>query len=213
MKDIAIYGFGGFGREVACLIAKINEVVPTWNLIGYFDDGQPVGIANRYGHVIGGLEAVNAYPTKLSLVIAIGTPKIVKHIYENICNPMVTFPNLVAPNIFWYDRSTINMGQGNIIAPGARISCDVQFGDFNILNSGCFLGHDVQIGNFNLLEPETRLSGGVSIGNENFFGARSTVLQYLKIGDNTRIGTGSFVMRNTKDGFLYMGNPAKKIDM
>jgi len=32
MKDIAIYGAGGFGREVACLINKINEVNPTWNL-------------------------------------------------------------------------------------------------------------------------------------------------------------------------------------
>ena len=43
MKDIAIYGFGGFGREVACVIQAINEIEPTWNLIGFFDDGQVVG--------------------------------------------------------------------------------------------------------------------------------------------------------------------------
>ena len=39
MKEIAIYGFGGFGREVACLIRKINERQPRWKFIGYFDDG------------------------------------------------------------------------------------------------------------------------------------------------------------------------------
>ena len=37
MKDIAIYGAGGFGKEVACLIKRINEQEPTWNLIGFFD--------------------------------------------------------------------------------------------------------------------------------------------------------------------------------
>lgn len=28
MKDIAIYGAGGFGREVACLLRRINEQAP-----------------------------------------------------------------------------------------------------------------------------------------------------------------------------------------
>ena len=39
MKDIAIYGAGGFGKEVACIINKINEKDHTWNIIGFFDDG------------------------------------------------------------------------------------------------------------------------------------------------------------------------------
>ena len=40
MKDIAIYGAGGFGREIACLIQMINksEKKPKWNIVGFFDD-------------------------------------------------------------------------------------------------------------------------------------------------------------------------------
>ena len=38
MKDIAIYGAGGFGREVACILEKINEVEPKWHLVGFYDD-------------------------------------------------------------------------------------------------------------------------------------------------------------------------------
>ena len=44
MKDIAIYGAGGMGRETACLIERINKASPKtiWNLIGFYDDGLPI---------------------------------------------------------------------------------------------------------------------------------------------------------------------------
>ena len=33
MKKIAIYGAGGFGREVACFIRIINDKKPEWDLL------------------------------------------------------------------------------------------------------------------------------------------------------------------------------------
>ena len=54
MKKIAIYGAGGFGREVACLLNKINEVKLTWELIGFFDDGLAIGTeVSHFGNVLG----------------------------------------------------------------------------------------------------------------------------------------------------------------
>ena len=38
MKKIAIFGAGGFGREVKWLIDDINEIQPNWEFIGFFDD-------------------------------------------------------------------------------------------------------------------------------------------------------------------------------
>ena len=52
MRDIAIYGAGGLGREIACVLKKINMVTPTWNLLGFFDDGLEVGTKNEYGEVL-----------------------------------------------------------------------------------------------------------------------------------------------------------------
>jgi sugar O-acyltransferase (sialic acid O-acetyltransferase NeuD family) len=212
MKDIIIYGFGGFGREMATILGKINEIAPTWNLLGYIDDGYDPGIKNKYGKILGNIDFLNSYDKPVSVLIAIGTPSTVKKLVDNIHNPNVDYPNIVAPSVYFYDKNTVKLGKGNIITAGARISCDVCLGDFNILNSGVYLGHDVYIGNYNLLEPEVRLSGGVNVGNANFFGTRSTVLQYIKISDNTRIGACSLILRNPKGGCLYMGNPAKKID-
>ena len=47
MKDIAIFGVGGFGREVLTLIQDINKVEPTWNVIGFFDDGYEIGYPGK----------------------------------------------------------------------------------------------------------------------------------------------------------------------
>lgn len=212
MKDIAIYGFGGFGREMATILKKINTENPKWNFIGYIDDGHKPGEENRYGKILGGLDYLNRYNKPLAVMLAIGTPSVVKKLVDEIHNDNIYYPNIIAPSVFFYDQDTVNLGQGNIITAGARISCDVKLGNFNILNSGVYLGHDVNIGNFNLLEPETRLSGGTKVGNMNFFGARSTVLQYIKITDSTRIGACSLIVRNTKAGCLYMGNPAKIVE-
>ena len=67
MKDIAIYGAGGFGREVACLLRRINEQAPQWNLIVFFDDDITlIGTKNEYGEVLGGIEELNGW--NLSLI-------------------------------------------------------------------------------------------------------------------------------------------------
>ena len=54
MKDIAIYGAGGLGREVACLIRMINESkeIPEWNFIGFFDDDSSLyGTQNAISYI------------------------------------------------------------------------------------------------------------------------------------------------------------------
>ena len=213
MKDIIIYGFGGFGHEVACLIEHINRQKPTWNVIGYADDGIAVGTECKYGKVLGNIDFVNAYPTEVDVVIAIGSSKIQAILSQKIVNPNVSFPNVIAPNVFFFDEESVTMGKGNIITFGCRMSCNVHIGDFNVLNGNVSFGHDVEVGSYNVMFPETRISGQTKIGDRNFFGARTFVAQGLKIGNDTRIAAGSIVLRNTKGGYLYMGNPAKKIEI
>lgn len=211
MKDIAIYGAGGFGREVACMINAINEVNPQWNLIGFFDDGIPKGTKNIFGEIIGGIEILNDWDNELSVVFSIATPHILKKVVDKITNTNIIFPNLAAPNVTFLHKDSLKIGKGNLFFFGTRVSCEVNIGDFNLLNGFVSLGHDVQIGNFNVLGPMVRLSGNVSIQNENFFGVQSIVLQGLKMGNKTKVGANSVVIRNTKDEMLYMGNPATRV--
>lgn len=208
MKDIAIYGAGGFGREVACLLKKINEKELQWNFVGFFDDGKEIGTSNEYGSILGGIEELNTITAPLSIVIAIGSPKTVEKLVARIDNSWIDFPNIIAPDIIFLDEKNISFGKGNLICSSCLFSCNVKVGDFNTFNGFITVGHDAEFGNYNSLMPAVRISGEVKIGNLNFFGVSSVVLQQIKIGDNTVIGANSTVIRKTKDGNTYVGNPA-----
>lgn len=212
MKDIAIYGAGGFGREVACLIKRINKETPSWNLIGFFDDNPDLKgmMISRYAPCLGGIDELNAYAKPLDLTIPIGSPNTVRQIVGKITNPNVDFPNLIHPTFKLADEKAFEIGKGNIIQGDCSASCDVSFGDFNVLNGSVVFGHDAKVGSFNTFMPATRISGEVHIGDENFFGVGSIVLQQIRIGNNVRLGAGSVMMTKPKDGNLYIGNPAAK---
>jgi sugar O-acyltransferase (sialic acid O-acetyltransferase NeuD family) len=211
LKDIAIYGAGGYGREIACLINGVNEKTPQWKIIGFFDDGLPVGYKNEYGKVLGGLSALNQYPQELAVVMAIANPQILKTIIEQTTNPLIDFPNIIAPDVLFLDKGNVSLGKGNVIGFLSAISCNIRMGNFNRLNTNVFLGHDDVVGNYNMFNPSVRISGEVTIGDCNFFGVNSIVLQQKSIGNNVTIGTNSVVIRKTKDDTTYIGNPAVEL--
>lgn len=210
MTDIAIYGAGGLGKEVACLIEHLNVYRPTWNLIGFFDDGiKPNTSISRYGHVLGNMQTLNAYANNLAIAIAIGNPQIAHAIVSRISNPHISFPNLIYPDLWMADKQTLFIGKGNIIGGACTLSCNVQIGDFNIFNGFVNIGHDVHISNFNAFMPGCRISGEVHIGEKNLLGAGSFVLQQIHIGNNIKLAPGAYLFTHPKDGATYIGNPAK----
>lgn len=215
MKDIAIFGAGGFGREVACLIKRINEKEPTWNLIGFFDDNESLKgqSISHFGICYGGTDVLNTWDKPLSVVMAIGSSVVVKEIVDKITNVNIEFPNLVHPNFSISDPETFTIGRGNIIQGNCTVTCNVTIGDFNIFNGSVVLGHDVNISNYNTFMPAVRVSGEVKVGDYNFFGVGSIILQQIKIGNKVRLGAGSVLMTKPKEGFLYLGVPAKKTEI
>lgn len=211
MKDIAIYGAGGFGREVACLI---RNNFPDWKIVGFFDDAPEWKgrMVSHYAPCLGGIDVLNDYSEELDVVIAIGSPSVVKKVVDKIHNPKVSFPNVIHPNVTFSDKETFKIGKGNIIQANCTMSCDVTIGDFNVMNGSIVFGHDDKVGSFNTFMPAVRVSGEVSIGDNNFFGVGSIILQQIKIGNNIRLAAGSVLMTKPKEGALYLGVPAKKMN-
>jgi len=211
LKEIAIFGAGGFGKEIACVINKINEVEPIWKLIGFFDDGILQGTkVSHLGEILGTTEDLNNWKEEISIVFAIGSTKIIEKIVNSISNKFIIFPNLIHPDVFFADATSFKIGKGNVIVRGCTFSIDVEIGDFNQFNSLSALGHDVSVGSFNVFMPLTRVSGEVKIGDFNAFGIGTIILQCLKIGNRVKVAPSSVVYTKTKDDCLYMGNPAKR---
>ena len=213
MKKIALIGAGGFGREVAGLINTINEKNEEWDFIGFFDDVKNIGYENEYGKVLGRIKDLNSYPESLAVVVAIAKPSAIEVIVKSIKSSNIYFPNLIAPNVIFFDKNNISLGRGNIISFGCSISCNVHIGNFNILNCYILIGHDTKIGDYNAIMPSTNISGNVTMGERNFLGVSSVILEKLTIGNDTTIGANSLIFRNTKDKNTYIGNPASIVKL
>lgn len=214
MKDIAIYGAGGLGREIACVIHRINlkneRNGKPWNFIGFFDDSiNQIGTRNKYGIVLGGMDILNSWETPLHLVIAIGNPNVLELLVGKIQNNLIQYPNIIDPNADFLDPNNVRMGKGNIFCTRSVISTNITLGNFNIINVGTSIGHDAILGNYNVVMPNVNISGGVEIGNTNLFGVKSTILQYLKVGDRVKLGAGGMLMSNAISDNLYVGLPAR----
>ena len=86
---IAIYGAGGFGKEVACLIERINRNGGDWELIGFFDDSKSTDShISRYGTVLGDMDTLLSVDEPLAVAIAINENKAVRRIRESITNAL-----------------------------------------------------------------------------------------------------------------------------
>lgn len=210
MRNIAIYGAGGFGREVKMLIDQINNFKKTYNFLGYFDDGLTKStIINRF-QVIGGINELNNYPDEIDLVISIADPKVKRHIFNAITNPKVSFPKLIHPNSIIGDEN-VSIGEGSIICAGAIITIDVKIGYHVILNIGCTVGHDTTIGSFSSFMPSVNISGEVNIEEEVYCGTGAKIINQLSIGQGTIVGAGSLVSKSLPAFCTAVGFPAKVV--
>lgn len=213
IKNIAIYGAGGLGRETACLINRINEHNSQWNLIGFFDDGKPIGEEiSHFGVCIGGINELNSWDAELSVVLAFGSPKSLKMVHKKINNPLIKFPNIIDPSFKISDPKGFSIGLGNIITPGCSVSTNVKLGNFNLLNGENGFGHDTNVGDFNVFMPCVKVSGEVTIGDCNLFGAGSFIKQQLTIGNDITLSPLSALLSKPRDGKTYIGNPARKFE-
>ncbi len=211
MKDIALYGAGGLGREVAASLKDLVWANPEgWNLIGFFDDGSPKSErVSHFGTVLGGMRELNEWPEPLNVALCFGEPHTIAAVRNQIENPLVSFPNLIDKDYFVSDLSTFSIGEGNIIHSGCKATTNVCIGNFNLLNGEVTYGHDTCVGDCNVFMPGCRISGEVTIGNACLIGAMSFVKQQLSLGDGVRLGPLSVLLTKPKLGATYVGNPAK----
>ncbi len=210
MKDILIYGAGGFGKEVFCLLREVNENNFEWNFLGFLDDNLAVGTDLRFGKVVGGIEYLENCTEKTSVVLAIGSPNTRELIFNRIQNSNIDFPNLIAPDFRALDQESLTWGQGNIVFSKCSTSVDVSIGNFNIFNSQIAMGHDSQIGDYNTFMPGTKISGSVKVGKGNNFGMNCAVLQNIRIGDRNKLGPLSVLTKSISNDGTYIGSIAKK---
>lgn len=211
IRDIAIFGVGGFGREVLTLIQDINKINHVWNVIGFFDDGHPYGYKTHGIMNLGGVKELNEWKTPLCVAIAIGTPEVKKTIWNKITNPLVGYPSLIHPSVVIGDKDSVTIGDGCIICAYSVLTCDIHVGEFVVLNLSCTIGHDTVIDDYAAFMPACNISGEVKIGAGVYCGTGVKVINQVSIGCNTVVGAGAVVTKDLPNNCTAVGIPAKPI--
>ncbi len=210
MKDMAVYGAGGFGREMALLIQQINQVQDSWNLVGFFDDGRKMGSMIDQLPVLGGIDELNKYRTPLGLVLGIADPSLRQALVGRIKNLKVTFPSLVHPTAIM--GSEINqLGKGCVVQAGVVLTVGIRLSDFVIVQGLTTIGHDAQLHDFTVVMPGCSISGNVKIEQGCTVGTGARILQGLVIGENSVVGAGAVVTKSFPAGSRLIGVPAQHV--
>jgi sugar O-acyltransferase (sialic acid O-acetyltransferase NeuD family) len=189
-KRIAIYGAGGFGKEVSGML----DLFAPGTLAGFIDDfktDMPLVNDHNYSDVL----------------LTIADPAIRYKLIKDWNKKSVPFDSYISPDILLH-RSVI-IERGCIICPGAKLTVDINIGQFVIINLNSTIGHDVVIGDFTSIMPSVNISGNVKIGKRVFIGSGATILQGLTIGDDVVIGAGAVVTEDVTTGKRVKGVPAK----
>ena len=96
-REIMIVGAGGFGREIAWTIERINDVNPVWELLGFADDAPGLATGTLEGYPLLGpvAQASRAHPGA-AVCIAIGDNAVRERIYRRMRGH--DFPVVIDPS-------------------------------------------------------------------------------------------------------------------
>lgn len=212
-RPLAIVGAGGLGREIAVLVAQLNEAGSNWDLLGFYDDRAPAIPTVAGLPYLGTTADLNATPTPLAVAIAVGNSAARAALVGRLTSAQLYFPALVHPQVALRVHQRISLGAGCLIQRGCLLTCDITLGRFVLLNLGCTVGHDAVLEDFCSLMPHANVGGGAHLETGVYLGTNATLIQQVRVGARTTVGAGAVVVRHLPANCTAVGVPAKAMNM
>jgi len=210
MKRILIIGSGGLAREVYFHLKEAKDI----GFIAFFNDLIDETRLYINGHDI---PVINKTETILNLNFSgfytgVSNPIVKKKLSSKLnfygLSPLPTFVHSKAI----VQDSSIDLGHGGIVCPGAILTTNIKLGNSVILNFGCTVGHDTVIEDFVTINPNASISGNVVLGEGTLIGTCAAVLEKLHIAPWTTIGAGAVVSKPVLDHHtVLVGIPARPL--
>lgn len=209
VKDLAIIGAGGFAREIANLVKKINMNSPTWNLVGLFGNDEANEVTIEGFPVIGNEEMLIEFNPKPYLVISIANTEKRKQLADKFKSLGFEFATIIDPSARIGEQ--VNIGEGSVICIDTHFTTNIEIGKHCIINNSCGIGHDTVLGDFISMMSNTIIAGDVFIGDGCYFGLSCTCINLIKLGSWSTYGAGTVITKDMPDNITAVGVPAKII--
>ena len=199
MKRMVIIGAGGFGREAAWVIERINAVRTEFEVLGFCDDAadKREGVCGGYP-LLGPLSGVKARFGAVGFFCAIGNNRVRQEVmaegraagHEPVS--LVDPGAVIAPDV--------EIGRGSFVGVNSVVSVGASLGEGVIVNHQVCVGHDAQIGDFAQLCPGVCVSGGCVIGEGALLGTLAGTIPLKRVGSWATLGAGSVALKDVADG-------------
>ena len=107
----------------------------------------------------------------------------------------------------------IEMGEGSFIGANSILTTNIKIGKHALLNRSNHIGHDCEIGDYFSAMPGAIVSGNVKMYDYIYMGTNSAIKEKLSIHSLSTIGMNSCVIKHIEEPGIYVGVPAKKLNL
>lgn len=220
MELYAIFGAGGFGREVMPVAhTMLNYAKSSINctqnheLIFVVENLEKKTIINGYRN-ISEEDFLACKTDKRYFNIAIADYKTRERIADKMINAGISPFSIVDSSSIMLDGNTL--GEGAILCPFTTITSNAKIGRFFHANIYSYVAHDCVIGNFVTFAPSVHCNGRVIIDDYAYIGTGAMIKQGtdkkpIIIGKGAVVGMGAVVTKTVKPFTTVIGNPAFEI--
>lgn len=204
----AVYGTGGFAREVAPLLdANGSDIV-------FVDDREPRPASVNGRAVIDFATLCSPAHRLRKTVVAISDAAIRRSLEARLIASGLSIGMVTAGSSII--RDDVQVGAGSIIADFVVLTSNIHIGRSFHANLHSYVAHDCVIGDYVTFAPRVNCNGNVHIGDDVYVGTGASIIQGspgepLTIGSGAVIGMGSVVTKPVPPKTLVVGNPARAV--
>lgn len=209
-RRLLLVGASGFGREVAQAVAAINAARPTWDLLGFLDDGVHLRGRDVDGTPVVGTIGDAARFDDAQFVVCTGSTRdhfSRKRIVRRLGLPPERFATLVHPAASIARTATI--GPGTAILANVAVTARARIGAHVAMMPSVVVTHDDVIGDYATFGAGAMLSGGVRVAEGAYVGCGAMVREHLRVGAWSLLGMGSVVLADVPAAEVWAGSPAR----
>jgi len=113
----------------------------------------------------------------------------------------------ISPHAFVWEN--VEIGDNCFVFEDNVIQYYAKIGNNVTLWSGNHIGHRTVIGDNCFISSHVVISGFCEVGESCFLGVNSCVIDGVKVAKDCYIGAGAVVVKDTEEGKVYIGNPAR----